>query len=64
MNQKNNPIEFLQTKKIAIKVVMDCRATLTHEFRTNLGFKRHDINLTKKQSVMTKTLSSFEAENM
>ena len=38
---------------------MDCRATLTHEFRTNLGFKRHDINLTKKQSEMTKTLDWY-----
>ena len=51
-------------EKLAIKVIMDCRTTLAHEFRTRLGFKQYDVILTKEQSVLKKTMSSFEGENM
>ena len=43
---------------------MDCRTTAAHNFRTKLGFKQHDVILTKVQSVLTKIKSSFERENM
>ena len=43
---------------------MDCRTTLTHKFRTRLGFKQYDVILTKEQSVLTKIMSLFEGENM
>ena len=43
---------------------MDCRATLTHKFRTGLGFKQYDVILTKEQSVLTKMMSSLEEENV
>ena len=39
---------------IAIKVIMDCRTTSAHKFRTRLGFKQHDVILIKEQSVLTK----------
>ena len=29
-------------KKLAIKVIMDCRTTSVHKFRTTLGFKQYD----------------------
>ena len=29
-------------KKLAIKVIMDCRKTSVHKFRTTLGFKQYD----------------------
>ena len=52
-------------KKLAIRVIMDCRKTSAHEFRTKLGFKQYDIILTKEQSVLTRRImSSFEGENM
>ena len=34
-------------EKLAVKVITDCRATSTYEFRTRLGFKQYVI-LTKK----------------
>ena len=51
-------------EKLAIKVIMDCRATSAHKFRRRLGFKQYDVILTKEQSVLTKIMSSFEGENM
>ena len=36
-------------KKLAIKVIMDCRTTMANKFRTRLGFKQYDIILTKEQ---------------
>ena len=43
---------------------MDCRITSAHKFRTRLGYKQYDVILTKKQSVLTKIMGSFEGENM
>ena len=51
-------------EKLAIKVIMDCRTTMAHKFRTRLGFKQYDVIFTKEQSVLTKIMSSFEEENM
>ena len=51
-------------EKLAVKVIMDCRTTSAHKFRTRLGFKQYDVILTKEQSVLTKIMSSFEGENM
>ena len=47
-------------EKLSVKVIMDCRTTLAHKFRTRLGFKQYDVILTKEQSVLTKIMSSFE----
>ena len=44
-------------QKLAVKVIMDCRTIAVHKFRTPLG-------LIKKQSVLTRIISSFEGENM
>ena len=43
---------------------MDCREIWYQKFRTRLGFKHYDVILTKKQSLPTKMMSSFEGENM
>ena len=43
---------------------MDCRTISIHKFRTRYGFKQYDFILTKKQSNLTKIMSSFEGENM
>ena len=39
---------------------MDSRTTSVHECRARLGFKQHDVILTKKQLVLTKIMSLFE----
>ena len=51
-------------EKLAIKVIMDCRTTPSHRFRTRLGFKHYYGILTKEQSVLTRIMNSFEEENM
>ena len=51
-------------EKLAVKVIMDCRRTMAHKFRTRLVFKQYDVVLTKEQSVLTKIMSQFEGENM
>ena len=33
---------------LAVKVIMDCRTTSAHKFRTRLGFKQYDVILTKE----------------
>ena len=43
--------------KLAIRVIMDCRKTSAHKFRTRIGFKQFDVILIKEQSVLTKIMS-------
>ena len=62
INQETNTIEFLQRKKIEIKVIMDCRKTSLHKFRTKLRFRQYDVILAKDKSVLTKIKSYFERE--
>ena len=62
-SRKQCNISFID-KKIANKVIMDCRTTSAHKFRKRLEFKQHDVILTKEPSVQTKKKSSFEGENM
>ena len=49
---------------LALNVIMDCRAALAHKFRARLGFKQYDVILAKRQSALTKIMSSFKGENM
>ena len=49
---------------LATKVIIDRRTIAVHKFRTRVGFKQYDINLTEEQSVLTKRKSSLEGENM
>ena len=64
MNQKKQSNRVFMEKESAIKVIIDCRTTAAIEFRTILGFEPYHVNLTKEQSVLTKTISKFEEKNM
>ena len=47
--------KFMYTSEgIIILVVIHCGGTKATDFRTNLGFKQHNLTLTKEQSVTTK----------
>ena len=35
-------------RKLAIKVIMDCRTATVHKFKTRLGFKQYDVILIKE----------------
>ena len=50
---KYNLKKFIQ-KKLATKVIMDCRKAAAHKFRTRLWFKQYDVILMKEQQVLTK----------
>ena len=53
-------------KKLATKVIMNCRPTAAHKFRARLG-SNNMVSFKPKnnqQSVMTKIKSSVERENM
>ena len=61
---KKQPNRIFIRKELATKVIMDCRTTAAHKFRTRLGFKQYDVILTNKQPVLKKMMSSFEGGNM
>ena len=63
-NQKKQCNIIFIHEKLAIKVILNFRATSPHKFRTTLGFKQYDVILTKEQSVLSKIMSSFKGENM
>ena len=46
-------------EKLPIKIVIDCRTTSAHKFRTRLEFKQYDVIITKEQSVVTKTMAKI-----
>ena len=39
-------------KDLAMKIIMDCRATKSCNFKRNLGFDLHDVINTKDQTVL------------
>ena len=43
---------IFKNKKLAVKLIMDCRKISANEFKSRLGFKKCDFILTKKQSVL------------
>ena len=63
-DHRNYRHELFMRKQLTYKVIMDCRATLLHQFGTRLGFKQYDIILSKGLSVIMKIKSSFVGENM
>ena len=53
MNQKQ-PNRIFIGKELAINVIIDYRTTASHKFKKRLGFKQHDVILTKEQSKLAK----------
>ena len=51
-------------KKLAIKVIMDCRTTSADKFIRRSWFKQSGVILTKKKLLLTKIMISFERQNM
>ena len=55
--QKKQVNRIFIDEKLAIKVLMDCRTSSAHKFRTRLGIKQYDVILTAEQSVLTEIVS-------
>ena len=47
-----------------MQMIMDCRATPAVNFRTKLGFRQHDPIMIQEQSVLTKIMTVFAAEEI
>ena len=43
---------------------MDCRTTPAVNFKTRLGFSQHDSIMTQEQSILSKIVTSFAAEEI
>ena len=48
---QKQPNRIFICKELAAKVIVNCRITETHNFRTRLGFKQYYVILTKGHSV-------------
>ena len=51
-------------EKLALKIIMDCRAPTAIEFRSKLEFNQYDITLVKEQSVLISLMDACEGEKM
>lgn len=52
--QKKQSNKSFVDKKLAIKVIIDCRTIAAHKFNTRLEFKQFDVTLTKGHIVLPK----------
>ena len=52
--------------ELALKIIMYCRLSskIPEKFRSELGFKRHDLIMTKEQSVLKSAKDAFEGGKM
>ena len=52
--------------ELALKIIMYCRLSSKNpeKFRSELGFKRHDLIMTKEQSVLKSAKDAFEGGKM
>ena len=58
---KKQPKRTFICNELATKVIMGCRTTATHKFRTRLRFKQYVI-LIKEQSVLMKIKNSLKMQ--
>ena len=49
---------------IMTPIIMNCRGSKAVEFRRNIGFNKHDLIMSKKQSVLTNILKVFAIEGI
>ena len=49
---------------LVLSIIIDCRIPTAIEFRSKLGFKQHDIIMTKEQSVLKKIMKAFASEKI
>ena len=49
---------------MAIKVIINCRTDESRNLKKILGFRPHDVNNTKEQTVLESIKDAFKRENM
>ena len=58
------PCRMFLHKKLALKVITDCRATESCNFKRKVGFNLLDVINTKKQAELGAIKEAFEGESM
>ena len=61
---KYQPCRKFLKEDFAIQIIMDCRTTPAVNFKTRLGFKLHDLIMTQEQSILSKNVIIFAAEEI
>ena len=61
---KNQRCRRFLEENFAKQIIMDCRTTSAINFRTRLGFKQYDPIMTQKQSILSKIVTLFAAEEI
>ena len=51
-------------ENFALSIIMDCRTPTSIEFRSKLGFKQHDLIMTKEQTLLTRIMTIFTHEKI
>ena len=59
---KKQPNRRFWGSDLVLKVIMDCRADESCNFKRKLGFKLHDVSKTKEKTVLKSTKDAFEGE--
>ena len=58
------PCRRFLREDFAVQIIMDCRTTLSINFKTRLGFNQQDLIMTPEQSILTKIRSIFPNEKI
>ena len=58
------PYRRFLKEDFAIQILMDCRTTHVVNFKTKLGFNQHDPIMTQEQSILSKIVTLFSAEEI
>ena len=61
---KYQPCRRFLEEDFAIQIMMDSRTAPAVHFKTKLGFKQHDPIMTQEQSVLSKIVTLFAAEEI
>ena len=61
---KNQPCRGFVEEGFAIQIIMDCERTPAVNFRTRLGFNQHGPIMTQEQSILSKIVTIFVAEEI
>ena len=56
-------MRFLE-EDFAMQIIMDCRTTPAVNFKIKLGFNQHDPIMTQEQSILSKIVTLFAAEEI
>ena len=60
----NQPCRKLLQEDFAVQIKMDCRTTPAVRFRAKLGFNQQDPLMTQEQSILSKFVTLFAAEEI